>query len=89
MLAVLRELSEITNEWFMLGLVLGLKDSTLKGIKTDNTNVQECKEEMVRSWLQRKDECTPPSWQALVEALKDTLVKRNDVAEKIKQKYKI
>ena len=88
MLAVLHELSEITNEWFMLGLVLGLKDSTLKGIKTDNTNVQECKEEMVRSWLQRKDECTP-SWPALVAALKDTLVKRNDVAEKIKQKYKI
>ena len=85
---VLRELSEITNEWFMLGLVLGLKDLTLRCIKTDNTTVQECKREMVRSWLQKKDECTP-SWQALVKALKDSLVQRHDVAEKITQKYKI
>ena len=88
MLAVLRELSEITNEWFMLGLVLGLKDSTLNCIETDNTTVDERKREMVRSWLQKKDKCTP-SWQALVMALKDSLVQRHDVAEKIKQKYKI
>ena len=89
MVAVLHELSEITNEWFVLGLVLGLKDSTLNGIKTDNTNVHDCKQEMVRSWLQEKDKCTPPSWPALVEALKHTLVQRNDVAKKIKQNYKI
>ena len=85
---VLRELSEITDKWFELGLVLELKDSTLKGIKTDNTAVHECKREMVRSWLQKKDKCTP-SWQALVAALKDPLVEHPVVAEKIKQKYKI
>ena len=88
-MAVLHELSEITNEWFMLGFVLGLKDPTLNGIKINNTDVHKCKQEMVRSWLQKKDECTPPSWPALVKALKNTLVQRNDVAEKIKQKYKI
>ena len=82
---VLRELSEITDMWFELGLVLGLKESTLNGIKTDNTTVRECKREMVKSWLQKKDKCTP-SWQALVKALKDTLVQHTDVAEKIKQK---
>ena len=85
---VLHELSEITNEWFMLGVVLGLKYSTVNGIKTDNTTVQERKQEMVRNWLQKKDKCAP-SWQALVKALKDSLVQCHDVAEKIKQKYKI
>ena len=84
---VLRELSEITNKWFELGLALGLKYSTLNGIETDKTTVDERKREMVRSWLQKKDECTPPSWQALVEALKDTLVQHIDVAENIEQKY--
>ena len=84
---VLRELRGI-NEWFELGLALGLEYSTLNGIKTDNTTVNECKREMVRSWLQKKDKCTPPSWQALVAALKDRLVERNDIAEQIEQKYK-
>ena len=79
-------MSEITHEWFNLGLVLGLKDSTLSGIETDKQPVDERKREMVRSWLQQKDGCKP-SLQALVEALKDDLVKRCDVAEQIKQKY--
>ena len=83
---VLRELNDITNKWFELGLALGLKYSTLNGIETDNTTVDKRKREMVRSWLQKKDECTP-SWQALVEALKDTLVQHIDVADNIEQKY--
>ena len=83
---VLRELTEI-NEWFELGLALGLGYPTLNGIETDKTTVNERKREMVRSWLQKKDGCTP-SWQALVAALKDRLVERNDIAEQIEQKYK-
>lgn len=83
---VLRELSEITDKWFGLGLALGLKDSTLRGIETDKITVDERKREMARSWLQKKDKCTP-SWLALVEALKDTLVQHTVVAEKIEQKY--
>ena len=86
---VLRELSEITNDWFNLGLALQLKYSTLSVIETDMRTVDERKRNMVRSWLQQKDGCTPPSWQALVEALEDPLVKRRDVAVQIKQKYKI
>lgn len=82
---VLRELSEITN-WFQLGLALNLKYSTLSSIETDKKTVDERKREMVRSWLQQKDGC---SWQALVTALEDRLVKRHDVAEQIKQKYNI
>lgn len=85
---VLRELSEITNDWFNLGFALNLKDSTLSSIETDKKTVDERKREMVRSWLRQKDGCKP-SWQALVIALEDRLVKRRDVAEQIKQKYKI
>ena len=86
---VLRELSEITNDWFDLGLALNLKDSTLSSIETDKETVNERKRGMVRSWLQQKDDCKPPSWQALVEALEDPLVERRDIAKQIKQKYKI
>ena len=88
MKSILRELSGITKEWFELGLALGLEYSTLNGIKADNTALNEYKREMVSSWLQKKDGCIP-SWQALVTALNDCLVKRCDVAEQIKQKYKI
>ena len=88
MKSILRELSGITTEWFELGLALGLEDSTLSRIKTDNTALNEYKRELVRSWLQQKDGCKP-SWEALVEALEDDLVKRCDVAKQIKQKYKI
>ena len=86
---VLRELSEITNDWFNLGLALQLKYSTLSVIETDMRTVDERKRNMVRSWLQQKDDCKPASWQALVEALEDPLVKRRDVATQIKKKYKI
>ena len=86
---VLRELCEITDDWFNLGLALNLKDATLSSIETDKETVDECKRKMVRSWLQQKDDCKPASWQALVEALEDPLVKRRDVATQIKKKYKI
>ena len=87
-LDVLRELSEITCEWSKLGLALKLKDSTLSRIETDKKTVDECKREMVRSWLQQKDGCKP-SWEALVDALEDRFVQRCDVAKQIKQNYKI
>ena len=84
---VLHELSEITHEWFNLGLALNLKVSTLSSIETDKRTVDEHKREVMRSWLQKKDGCKP-SWQALVTALEDRLVKRPDVAHQIKPKYK-
>ena len=83
---VLRELSEITNEWFNRGFALKLKYSTLSSIETDKKTVDERKREMVRSWLQQKG--CKPSWQALVTALEDRLVQRRDVAEQIKQRHK-
>lgn len=83
---VLRELKEVTHEWYELGLLLGLECSTLETIKANNQTVKECKRTMVISWLQKKDKSSP-SWQALVTALRDPLVNYPDIANLIEQNY--
>jgi len=83
---VLRELKEVTHEWYELGLLLGLECSTLETIKATNQTVKECKRTMVVSWLQKKDNSSP-SWQALVIALRDPLVNCPDIANQIEQNY--
>jgi len=82
----LRELKEVTHEWYELGLILGLEYSTLETIKANNQTVQERKRTMVASWLQKKDNSSP-SWQALVTALRDPLVNRLDIAKQIEQNH--
>jgi len=83
---VLRELKEVTQEWYELGLLLGLKCSTLETIKATNQTANECKRTMVVSWLQKKDDSSP-SWQALVTALRDSLFNRPDIANQIEQNH--
>ena len=49
-----RELTDISgSEWFNLGVHLGVKDATLRDIETNHRgDVQRCKTEMLRVWLQ-------------------------------------
>ena len=87
-MTVLCELEGIAEEWFDLGLCLGLKNSTLKAIEENESKVAKCKREMVISWLRMKDNSTP-SWQALVSALKKPIVGRRDIACQIKKTHMV
>ena len=55
------------NEWYELGLQLGVEDAKLEEIERKNPgNLNACRRNMFRAWLR----ITPnPSYQQLVEAL--------------------
>jgi hypothetical protein len=86
---VLKELMSIT-EWQQLGLALKLSSRTLDEIECMcRGDVTGCRREMVRHWLRMSPNVTDPSWNTLVDALKDDLVKENAIARKIASKYSI
>ena len=70
-----------TNIYY-LGLTLGLNHPHLKNMESSNT----FKEDMIAAWLQKEDQVTKrglPTWETLVNALRDDQVKQNGVADKI------
>ena len=82
---VLTGVVDVNEKWIELGLALGLKQSTLKKIKTDNrTSSGACKREMMEEWLNRTDECTP-SWAELIKALKARTVGHTRIADEIEK----
>ena len=73
------------NEWFNLGLALGLQQPTLHRIR-DQHQPKDHKREMLTKWLNQVDGCRP-SWKALVEALRSCNVKSYAVADEIEQAH--
>lgn len=64
-----RELADISGqEWFNLGIQLGIKDSILRNIETNHRDVQRCKTEMLGVWLQN-DPTNP--WKKLATTLEN------------------
>ena len=78
-------LNKDLHDWQSLGLALGLLYPTLKQIKNDNNDkIDQCKMEMLASWLQQADNVFQkgvPSWSVLKAALKK--IGENKLAEKI------
>ena len=79
-----RELTDISgSEWFNLGVQLGVKDATLRDIETNHKgDVQRCKTEMLRVWLQSGP--TNP-WKRLATILEN--MGRKVLAQSILEQY--
>ena len=76
---------EAQNEWYDLGLVLGLKPSRLDGVKNDQNKVQTCLREMLKICL---NDNTSLTWSGLCEALRKPTVGHNVLAESIEEKIR-
>lgn len=60
------------NNWFELGISLGLHPTTLKSIENEFRNEVRCKMEMIIKWLDMSsDPQNPPSKWTLLHALKN------------------
>ena len=73
---------------FSLGLVLGLDYNRLKAIMDTSSFL----EDMLAGWLQQVDQVPStgvPTWNRLVEALKDQRVRQNGLAIKIEAKKQL
>ena len=67
---------------YQLGLVLGLSNRRLKGMKDSDTFL----EDMIEAWLQKVDQVNKkgvPTWDQLVEALRRDRVGQTGIASKI------
>ena len=71
------------TEIHCLGLTLGLNHLHLKKMREDSDTFRE---DMIAAWLQKEDQVTRrglPTWETLVNALRNDQVKQNGVADKI------
>jgi len=85
LVAVQRKLYAVRNEWYNLGLELGQRASTLDSIDTRySSDPSKCFCQVLKEWLKGID--PPPTWQAMVNALKSPTVAQHHVAEEIQTK---
>lgn len=77
------------NQWFSLGLALGLHYSTLEKIDMDKRGkVDDCRRQMLVAWLQQKDDVVEkalPTWKTLECSLRK--MGENVIANKILREY--
>lgn len=87
-LKVLRnELDLIASKWYDIGLQLDFKKGELDNIKADHAHVgvKALLLELLKQWLKRVD--PPPSWKALIDALRTPAVKEMVIAGELAEKY--
>jgi len=79
--AVLRCVLEVLDMWDDLGMALGLPMAEIKVIKKDESTSKDRMKAVLSAWLCGRG--LDPTWQVLCNALRDELVGRADIAEKI------
>ena len=82
LVVVQRKLYAVNTEWYNLGLELGQRPSTLDSIEAKyNSDPSQCFRQVLKEWL--KGISPPPTWRAVVEALKSPTVRQYQVAQQI------
>ena len=79
----MRSVLDVLDTWEYLGLALGIKVCELNVIKKENATLRDRMKAMLLVWLHHGGKY--PTWKTLCEALRDELVERRDIAEKIEQ----
>ena len=69
---VLNSLWEARAKWIDIGIQLDMKVQSLEAINHDHNEVGSCLRVMLTDWLKQVD--PPPTWEALVDALKSPTV---------------
>ncbi len=74
---------EKITDWSTLALILGIKQSVLERIKIDGKDEMDRIKKMVMEWL----DSGTASWNGLLLALNNPLVKQNDLATKLSKEH--
>ena len=82
---VLDSLWEARTEWFYIGIQLDMETSDLKVIKKNHDEAGLCFTKMLTEWLKRMN--PPPTWKALVDALKSRTVGYEQLADTIEKTH--
>ena len=82
---VLEELHVVRAKWHFLGGSLGVKESTLAAIRAEFRGIlNDCLREMLSHWLQVDPR---PCWNAIVAALRKSIVNEPQLAQTLETKY--
>ena len=76
------------NQWFPLGLALGLHYPTLEKIEIDKEKVDDRRRQVLVAWLQQRDDVVAealPTWRTLASALRK--IKEHMIADKILKEH--
>ena len=82
---VLNSLWEARAKWIDIGIQLDMKVRSLEAIKRDHNEVGSCLRVMLTDWLNQVH--PPPTWEALLDALKSPTVGCAKLADSIEKTY--
>ena len=83
---VRRAIWDVRRKWFDLGLELDIPLSDLNNIRARYKDASsDCLIQILVEWLKRSS--PPPTWRALIAALRDQAVDEEALAEVIGTKY--
>ena len=83
---VLDCLWEARTKWFHIGIQLDMEIAHLNAIRNKYRDEADfCFTEMLTDWLKRMN--PPPTWEALVDALKSQMVGYEQLADTIEKKH--
>ena len=83
---LLNELYPVRANWYNIGLQLDIPHTTLDCFKQNYSNQSDLMREVLKHWLKAVVD-PPPSWEAVVTALKSPSVNERKVAEQLESKY--
>ena len=83
---VYTKLYDARDKWFNIGLALGIKFNTLKSIKREQPDYDDCLREMLAHRIQSGG---PLTWADLSGCLRHPTVERNDLANGIDKGLKV
>lgn len=83
LLTILTELYDARADWFNIGLSLKLSPGTLNAVKGPHKDPKDCLRDMLLEWLNTLD----PSWEGVLEALRNPIVGRGRLADHLEVKY--
>ena len=82
---LLIELHSVRANWYNIGLELGIPYTTLDCFKQNDTDQLVLLREVMKHWLDTAFD-PPPSWEAIVTALRSPLVNEKNVASQVESK---
>ena len=80
---LLEDTFDAQTKWRFIGLHLGLTNSMLSAIKSNNPSFEEQYTEMLSRWISGGSATV----KRLIEALEANTVKMNGIAERLQEKY--
>ena len=84
--ALVNELHPVRASWFRIGLELDIPHTELICFRQMHSDFSDSLCEMLMHWLTAADD-PPPSWEAVVTALRSPLVNEKNVATQLESKY--